>query len=198
MQSHISICSYPSLRTKAICVFVLGFCVSCFYFLPYLLVNQFGFNYYVNGIFLALFDIINCPLISLNIIYFRRKPVLYATSAAIFLSSFALIFFNQGKICTFNCWNIALVTEFVLFLLLIFSGGLLMGVLLIYVSEMFPVQVAALGLGIGHLALCLANIIMPSILIMLTNINFPIMVIFCLLVIVFVLALLPLPETLGK
>ena len=85
-----------------------------------------------------------------------------------------------------------------LFLLLVFAGGLLMAVMIVYIYEMFPVQVTALGLGIGHLSLCLANIIMPSVLLLVTNINFPIMATFCMLAIVFMFAVFPLPETLEK
>ena len=72
-----------------------------------------------------------------------------------------------------------------------------MSIGIIYLYELFPVQVTALALSVAQTAMCLANIIMPYVLLLLTNANFPTMTIFCVLAIVFMLVICPMPETLG-
>ena len=115
----------------------------------------------------------------------------------VFVTSFALIFLMQDKICTSNCWNIGLVVELMLFFALVFSGAVLISVHFIYIYELFPVQLTALGMGICQNATCLVNILMPSILLLFNSINFPVMVFFCLSAILLMGAVFPLPETLG-
>jgi hypothetical protein len=103
------------------------------------LVNQFGFNFFINGILLAVSEAVTYPFVFFTVGRLKRKKVFYVTASIIFFSAFALIFLNQGKICTSNCWNTGLVAELVLFLVLLFSAGILFQVLIIYMYELFPV-----------------------------------------------------------
>ena len=80
---------------------------------------------------------------------------------------------------------------------MIFSGGILYQLLIIYTYELFPAQVTALGMGLGQVAVCSVNIVMPSVFLLMNAVNFPKMALFCLVTLVFVVALVPLPKTLG-
>jgi hypothetical protein len=52
-------------------------------------------------------------------------------------------------------------------------------------------------MSIGQVGMCSVNIAMPSVLLLMNAVNFPTMVVFCLITVMFVGVLVPLPETLG-
>jgi hypothetical protein len=87
--------------------------------------------------------------------------------------------------------------ELILFFCLLFSGSIMMSMMFIYIYELFPMQTTAMALGAAQISLCTANIILPSIILILNAVNFPTMAIFCLIAIVIMCALCPMPETLG-
>jgi len=99
--------------------------------------------------------------------------------------------------CTSNCNSGKKIAELILFFVMLFSGAMLVEVTIIYMYELFPVQVTALGMAASQNAKCFSNIIMPSVLLLLSAIDFPTMAMLCLMVIVFGGAVCPLPETLG-
>lgn len=172
---------------------LLWFSISFLYFSLLILVNQFGFNFFVNGVILYTAELSTTLFSYFSITTLKRKQVLSLAVSLILLCSFILIFISGNKICTSNCWNLFLIFELVLFFVLLFSAGLVIQLLVIYLYELFPVQVAALGMGMTQFSMCVANIIIPSLVVLLNSMNVSVMGAFCVIAVLFLCSIAPLP-----
>ena len=100
-----SLFEYPSLRLKAICTMIIWFSIGFLYYAPFILVNQFGFNFFLNGILLDISEVLTYLFTYFAITHIKRKKLIYTTLIVIFFCCFALIFIDKTSICTHNCWN---------------------------------------------------------------------------------------------
>jgi len=79
------------------------------YYAPLLLVDSFGFNFYVNGIVVNVSELLTYFLSYFTIARIRRKlisQILFGLSA---LFCFILIFLHTEEICLEDCWNFKVV-----------------------------------------------------------------------------------------
>jgi hypothetical protein len=176
------------------------FATSFIYYAPFLLVGQFGFNFFLNGAILDVAELITYFLTVSLIPSFKRKKLFFTTASITFVSALAMLFLNQGgAICTGNhCWGAAQIAALVMMFVMKFSGAIQFIVISVYICEMYPTQIAAIGLGISCMILCTPGIFIPSLVNFLNSVGFPVMAIFCLMAIVFMIILSTMRETCGE
>jgi MFS family permease len=97
-----------------------------------------------------------------------------------------------------NCWNAAMIAQLAMFFVLRFFVAMQYSVAVVYVTELYPMQVASLGLSFGLAVSCIPNIFLSVLINYLDSINFPVMIIFCLSAICFMLVLPFTRETYGE
>lgn len=128
----------------------------------------------------------------------KRRLVNIITFSVALACSFGLIFLNDTEVCTHNCWSLKQITELVVFFIMRFAISLQYQVIYLYVAELYPAQVAALGLGFGCLIVALPNIFLPELINLLNKVGFKLMIVFCIVAAIAIGASVPLKETDGK
>lgn len=93
--TYIDLVRYPSLRWITIWAFVLFFCSSFLYFAPLIIVDEFGFDFYVNGVILNVSELVTLVISYFFITSLKRKMVNIITFTVALFSSFWLIFLNN-------------------------------------------------------------------------------------------------------
>ena len=84
---------------------ILWFGISFLYFMPFLMISQFGFNFFINGVIFSASEIFTYILAFCIVTHCKRKNMFYVVLSVILSASFVLIFISTNKICTSNCWN---------------------------------------------------------------------------------------------
>ena len=100
--------------------------------------------------------------------------------------------------CTENCWNLKQIVELIVFFVMRFAISLQYQVLFLYVAELYPAQVSALGLGFGCLMVAVPNVFLPEMINLLNRVGFKLMIVFCIVAAIAIAASFPLKETDGK
>ena len=190
--TYLDLFRYPSLRIITICSVFLFFTNNFVYYSPLALVDEFGFNFFLNGVFLNVAQFITFLFGMVIITHVRRKVFFYATAVVAFLSAFALIFLSQNKVCSSNFFSARMIVELIFFFILKFAGSFQMQVCAVYITELFPTQIASLALGLCAVFYSIPAIFIASLINDLNAINFPIMVFFCIMSVLFAVALTPL------
>lgn len=156
------------------------FCCSLLYYAPLMLIDEFGFDFYFNGILVNLSDLFTYAFGYFLVLKLKRKQFnIFASSIAI-LSSFALIFLHAQEICTTNCWNSKIIIELALVFVMRFFVSFMYQMLYVYATELYPAQLAGLGVGFGSIAASVASIIIPKMIGLFGRLGIPIMLAFCL------------------
>lgn len=176
---------------------ILWFGLSFIFNLPLLLVGQFGFNFYLNGIILNGTELLVFPFSFTKIDSINRKTTFMISIVTCLVCGLVLIFVGQNNICTHNCSVIQSVVQIGLLIVIFYCASIILQILVVYTFELYPIQIAAIGIGFGQFSMGISNIIIPTLIVLFNSLNLSIMIVFCFMAGVFLLALFPLPETLG-
>lgn len=97
--TYLDLLRLPSLRKITITLIFFSVLSAILYFSPLTIVDQFGFNFYLNGVLLNISELMTY-LVSFNIItQVRRKHLFSMCFVGAALCSFALIFLNRKEVC---------------------------------------------------------------------------------------------------
>lgn len=143
-----------------------------------MLVDQFGFDFYLNGV------IINLPDLAIYFFYtlvirIKRRQYNMAASMIALVSSFLLIFLHTKQICTGDCWSARVLFELLVIFVMRIFVAFLFQLLYVYLTELYPVQVVGLGIGLGSIVGLMPVVFIPELINVLDRANFPVMVLFC-------------------
>jgi len=111
------------------------FAVSFIYYAPFLLVGQFGFNFFLNGILLDVAELLTYFLTVTLITSLKRKKLFLITASITLLSAFTLVFLDSGRLCTGNhCWNVKQVAALIMMFIMKFAGAIQFIVISVYIN----------------------------------------------------------------
>lgn len=162
-----------------ICSITLFFTANILYNAPLMLIDEFGFDFYLNGIILNLSELSTYFFTYFYITRLPRKTVNILTSVVTLICSVILIFLHTRKICSGQeCYSSRMVLEMVVFFILRVSVSLIYQVLYLYVAELFPVQVVGMALGMSCILGHIPNALLPELINICHRHNFPIMSVF--------------------
>lgn len=91
---------YSSLRMITLCSITLFFAANILYNAPLMLIDEFGFDFYLNGVILNVSELITYFFTFVFITHIPRKTLNITTSAVSFVCSFLLIFIHTRRICS--------------------------------------------------------------------------------------------------
>lgn len=89
-----------------------------------MLLDEFGFNFYVNGILINCSELITYIFSYLRITKLKRKKLGLILFFIALICSFALIFLHKSTICTEDCFNAGVIFELIIIFVLRFSVSL--------------------------------------------------------------------------
>jgi hypothetical protein len=166
---------FSSLRMITVCSMLLFFSVNILYNAPQMLIDQIGFDFYLNGI------IINCSeLTTFFFTYFlitqvQRRLLNITTSTVSLVCSIILIFAHS---CTGETCSHSNGFEMVMIFIMRFAVSILNQIMYIYVAELFPVQVGGMALSIGCIFGHIPNAFLPELIHLMNKANFSVMIMF--------------------
>lgn len=100
-----------------------------------MLIDEFGFDFYLNGVILNVSELITYFFTFVYITRIPRKTLNITTSAVSFFCSFLLIFIHTRRICSgADCSSHRVVLEMVTLFILRFAVSLIYQVLYLYVA----------------------------------------------------------------
>lgn len=79
--------------------------INILYYAPVMLIDEFGFDFYLNGIIINGSELVTYPFSYFMVTKIKRKKFNVIGSAIALLTSFGLIFLHTKEICTEDCWN---------------------------------------------------------------------------------------------
>ena len=115
MLTFCDLLRYKSLRKVTLCSSIMFITCSMIYFIPNNIVDQFGFDFYLNGVFIYSIQLIVAPVMIFLIKTVERRSFLVGCTVVILVCSFAILPLDRTSICTHNCWNARLIGEMILF-----------------------------------------------------------------------------------
>jgi hypothetical protein len=176
---------------------VFFFFASILFFAPYVVSAQFGFNFYLNGIIINGAELINF-IFSISAITKVKRKTLFRVVFLICLGcSVVLLFLVKSTVCTSNCWNAGMILQLGLFFVLCFCLNMQYCVLFVFITELYPIQVANIGIGFSMIVSCLPNIFLSPFINYLNTKRIPVMSIFVVSLICLLLVLPLVRETYG-
>lgn len=143
-----------------------------------MLVDQFGFDFYLNSVILNGSELCTYFFSYFMITRLRRRPLNIVTSIVCLITSFCLIFLHSNQICQTNCDKGKMIAELVFIFIFRFASSLQFQVLYLYVIELFPVQVGGMALGLCSIVGHIPNIFLSELITLLSRANFSIMIFF--------------------
>ena len=84
---------------------IVGFSVDFLYYAPVMLMDQFGFDFYLNGVLLNISELITYAVSYFLIDNIKRKKLALWMFTAGLACSIVLFFLHSDAICEQNCWN---------------------------------------------------------------------------------------------
>ena len=105
---------FNSVRPLSISLGLIFTCIAFLYYAPVMLVNEFGFDFYLNGVLVN-----GCELVTYFYTYFyiekmERRWCCLAFLLGTLLCSTGLVFTQTKQICTYNCFKPRLIVELLL------------------------------------------------------------------------------------
>ena len=193
----IDLFRYRSLRYLTLVLVVMDCTLDLEYYAPTLMLDQFKFSIFVNGLVVQSSLIIACLITTFIVNRFPRRAFNSFAYAIIMICALVLIFiWDQNKEEVTDIWsNVAV-------LALIFVNQFIViaefNFFLVYINELFPTQVRIIGIGFikifGGLSQTLAA---PLISVCLSS-GFKIMIVFGVLALICTFCTWLIPETFGK
>lgn len=98
--TYYDLVKYPSLRYITIWTTLLWICTSFLYFAPLIIIDEFGFDFYINGLIINVTELVTFIYTYFYITSMKRKVFNIAAFAIAFVTSTALIFINKEEVCT--------------------------------------------------------------------------------------------------
>lgn len=145
----------------SVCVGVVAFCVDFLYYAPVMLISEFGFDFYLNGVLINISELATYVLTYFFIARIPRRQLAVAMFAGALLCSFALVFLNGHSLCEHDCWKVGALLEVCVVLVLRFAVALEFQVFLIYLNELLPTQVAGTGFSYASIIGTLPSVFIP-------------------------------------
>ena len=149
------------------------------YYAPAMLIDQFGFDFYLNGLIIFLSELITYFVGYCTIKKLKRKRINIIGSLVALICSFVLVFLHTKEICTENCWNARNIFELIMIFVMRFFVSFIYQVFYIYITELYPTQVVGLGIGFTATAGALPVMFIPELINVMNRSNFPVMILFC-------------------
>lgn len=181
-----------------ICSCLLFFCINILYYAPLMLVDEFGFDFYLNGVLINLSDLLTYIFSYSMVTTLKRKKFNMLASAVSLACSFLLIFLHAKEICTEDCWTPRIVFELLVVFLMRVFVAFMFQLIFVYMTELYPVQVVGLGIGLGCIVGSIPDIFIPELINVLDRLNFPVMLLFCLMSVLNLVGSSMLEETRGR
>lgn len=170
---------FPSTRFITIWVILLCFTCNFIYLAPTLITDQFGFDFYLNGVILNASELLTYFVSYFCITRLPRRTFNLVSMTIVFLSCLLLAFLSSNSICTHDCFNPKVVASLVAFFVMRFFLSFFYQLLYIYITELFPVQIVGSALGLSFLVGSSLNPFTPGFLDLLKRKHFPVMSVFC-------------------
>lgn len=145
---------------------------------PSMLVDKFGFDFYLNSVILNTSELCTYFFSYFTITRLRRRLLNIITSIVCLMASFCLIFLHSNQICQTNCDEGKMIAELVVTFILRFAISLQFQVLFLYAIELFPMQVGGMALGLCCIVGHVPNVFLPSLINLLNRANISIMILF--------------------
>jgi hypothetical protein len=196
--SFLDLFRFPSLRTTTICVSLVFLACNFLYLAPNMILDQFGFDFYLNGIVVNTSELITYVFSYYLITQIPRRQFGLLSFSIVLLSCFALIFLQGKEICTENCFTWKVVIVMVIIFIMRFFFTFYYQLLYVYMTELFPVQIVGSALGLSIVIGSSINPFTPQLLDTVKKTNFPVMAIFCLFSCLGLLGIYFLEETHGR
>ncbi len=188
---------FKSLRMLSILLGLVGFSVDFLYYAPLILIDNFGFNFYLNGVIINLSELITYFVSYFLITKLKRKNMALFLFAVAFGCSFILLFIHKNEICSEDCWNAKNVIELLIIFVMRFAISLEFQIYLIYVNELYPTQIAGIGVSYTSIIGTLPNIFLPELINLSNRYNVNVMIYFCAISIVGLVSSKFIKETQG-
>ena len=103
--TYLDLFRFRSLRKVSAFTSLAFFSTSVAYFVPNYMTNQFGFNFYDNGLLIFGTELVAAPIALCLIQRLERRKFLIICSGFTLLCSLALIPLDKSYICTHDCWT---------------------------------------------------------------------------------------------
>jgi MFS family permease len=189
---------YRSLRRVTLLMMLLFVSVNILYYAPAMLIDQFGFDFYLNGLILNLSELGTYFLSYFTVTRLPRRTFNILGSGVALAASFALIFLHTKEICSEDCWNPRDVLELVVIFAMRFFVSFVFQVLFVYITELYPIQVVGLAIGLTGTAGAIPVMFIPELINLIDRSGFPVMALFCIVASLYMLASFFLRETRGE
>lgn len=170
---------FKSLRRLSICTSLVFMSTNILYYAPLMLIDQFGFDFYVNGLLINFSELITYTVAYHYVTSIKRRQFILTASVIIFLCALSLIFLHTPSIHPEHCWAPQVLLELALIFLMRIFVSFIFQLLYVYTPELYPVQVVGLGMGLASIAGNLPDIFIPEAVNLLERSGFPMMGLFC-------------------
>lgn len=100
------------------------FAVDFLYYAPLILIDEFGFDFYANGVLINISELITYFVSYRYIDRFERKRLALWLFSIALVCSFALLFLHRDSICEKDCWNGRTVLELMFVFVMRFAVSL--------------------------------------------------------------------------
>jgi hypothetical protein len=177
--TFVDLFRYVSLRSMSMHLGLVAFSVGFLYYAPVMLIDSFGFDFYLNGVLLNFSELVTYAVSFFLIGDLKRRKLAIWMFTAGLACSIVLFFLHSDAICLQNCWNAKTVFELITVLILRFAVALEFQVFLIYLNELYPTQVAGMGFSYVSVVGTLPNVFIPELITLCNRHGINIMIFFC-------------------
>ena len=159
--TYLDLFRFRSLRKVSVFTSLAFFSTSIAYFVPNYKVDQFGFDFYFNGVFIFGTELVVAPIALCLIQRLERRKFLIACSIVSLICSLVMIPLDKSYICTHNCWITRFDAEMIVFFILRFFSSFSFITMYIYCLELFPTQVSMLAFNFLGIMLEIPSLFVP-------------------------------------
>ena len=136
--NYLDLFRYRSLRQKTIFICLVIFSIDFLYYGPVLLLDSFGFDFYLNGVILDFSEVITYFFGFFLITKIKRRLIGLVLFTISFICCASLIFLSHKSICVENCWDFKTVLELFVLFVFRFVVSFFFQILIIYINELYP------------------------------------------------------------
>ncbi len=111
--NYLDLFRYKSLRTKSIFIGIIIFSVDFLYYGPLMLIDQFGFNFYINGVIINISELITYVFSYFLIVKLKRRFFGIVMFSIALVCSFILIYVSEKVMCTNDCWSAKIIIQLI-------------------------------------------------------------------------------------
>lgn len=185
--TYLDLFVFPSTRCITIWASLLFLTCNFLYLAPTMLFDQFGFDFYLNGVILNASELVTYIFSYIYITGLPRRMTNLISMSIVLFSCLALFLLGDNSICTHDCFTPKVILALVALFLMRFFLSFFYQLLYIYIAELFPVQIVGSALGLTVVIGSSLNPFTPGFLDLLKRNNLPVMLFFCLFAVVGIL-----------